>query len=123
MNLKVDQAFFNVSNALNQKFYLYELSEDCDKCPFKKVRDIAPAKDTVIKLDVARSLELRMFDKDFGDYVFPNNTSLHHWSAQPELGQFGVYDLKIMASGAIKFQTAKEPVNIYTCKTRKSDDS
>jgi hypothetical protein len=117
-DLSIDEAFLNVSNAIKQEYYLYVLSEECIKCPFKKLRNISAAKDTVIKLDVARNLELRLFDQDFGDYAFPNATSLHHWSAQPELGQFGVYDLKIMSSGAIKFETAKEPVNIYTCMTR-----
>lgn len=116
-DLKVDEAFLNVSNAISQKYFLYALSEECVKCPFKKLHNIAKSNDTVIKLDVSRSLQLRMFDKDFGKYAFPNDTSLHHWSAEPELGQFGIYDLKIMSSGAIKFETAKEPVNVHTCKT------
>lgn len=115
--LGVDQAFLNVSNAGSGAFFLYSLSDECVKCPFKKLKKIAPQKDTVIKIDVARNLELRLFDKDWGDYVFPNETSNGvHWSAQPELGEFGVYDLKIKASKAIMFETAKEPVNIYSCK-------
>lgn len=115
--LKVDEAFLNVSNKLSQEFYLYSLSEDCVKCPFKKLKLIAKKKDTVIKLNVARNLEMRLFEKDFGPYVFPNETSNGvRWSAQPELGEFGVYDLKIMQSQVVRLETAKEPVNIYTCK-------
>lgn len=117
-DLKVDQAFFNVSNAASKGFYLYTLSEECVKCPFKKHAHAPPNKDTVIKLDVARNLEMRLFDTDLGKYVLSNETSLPslRWSAQPDLGQFGVYDLRITSTGMIKLETAKEHVNIYFCK-------
>lgn len=115
--LKVDQAFFNISNAANKKFYLYTLSDECVKCPFKKVREVAANNNTIIKLDVSRSLEIRLLDKNHGSYLFPNETSNGvRWSAQPELGEFGVYDLRIMESQAIKFDVAKDPVNIHTCE-------
>jgi heparan-alpha-glucosaminide N-acetyltransferase len=115
-DLKVDQAFFNVSNALNTPFYLYTLSDDCVKCPLRKLKKIEPNQETIIKLDVTRSLEMRLYDKDLGKFVVGNDTKvLTRWSAIPELGEFGVYDLKIMPSNAIKFETAKEHVNIYSC--------
>lgn len=116
-SLKVDEAFFNVSNAMDKKFFLYTLSDECVKCPFKRLETIAPNNNTVIKLDVTRNLEMRLFDKNLGPYVFPNETSDGvRWSAQPDLGEFGVYDLRIMGSGVIRLETAKEPVNIYTCE-------
>lgn len=119
--LKVDQAYLNVSNALNEPLFLYTLSEECVKCPFKFLRKIARQNDTVVKLDVARNLYLRLVDEDYGEYLFPNETGKGlQWSAQPQLGEFGVYDLKIMDSKAIRFETAKEPVFIYTCKLRQS---
>lgn len=116
-DLKVDQAFLNVSNAATKSFYLYTLSDECVKCPFRKLRKIEPNKDTIIKLDVARNMEIRLFDKDMGEFVVGNDSKAKtRWSATPELGEFGVYDLKIMQSEAIKFETAKEHVNIYTCR-------
>lgn len=116
--LKVDQAFFNVSNERAQPYFLYSLSEECVRCPFKFLRKIAPKNDTVIKLDVSRNLELRLFEHDHGKYIFPNNTSEGlRWSASPELGEFGVYDLRIKPSEAITYGVAKEPVYIYTCKS------
>lgn len=117
--LKVDQAYFNVSNNFNKPFYLYTLSDECVKCPFRKLKDILPNKDTIIKLDVSRSFELRLFDKkDLGPYVFPNETSDGlRWSMKPDMGEFGVYDLKIMNStGVMKYDVAKDPVNVQTCK-------
>lgn len=119
-DLKVDQAFFNITNEFKDKdkrFYLYSLSEECVKCPFRKLKAIAPNKATIIKLDVARNFELRLFDKDLGDYVFPNETSDNvRWSMKPDMGEFGVYDLRIMDSSVIKYEVAKEPVNVQTCK-------
>lgn len=121
--LKVDEAFFNVSNAFHEQYFLYALSEECEKCPFKKLKHIKPNADTVIKLEVARNLELRLFKNDFGEYAFANETSTGlSWSAQPDLGQFGVYDLRITSSEAIIFETAKDPVNIYTCRRRSNLD-
>lgn len=40
-----------------------------------------------------------------------------YYSAEPDVGEFGVYDLILMHSGANKFQVAKEPVNTTTRKT------
>lgn len=120
-DLQVDEAFLNVTNAVaNKKFCLYSLSEECVKCPFKKLRTISHG-DTVIKLDVARNLKMRLFlqneSSPCADYVFPNKTSDGLvWSAEPEFGEFGVYDLQIKSSQAIMFATAKEPVYIYSCE-------
>lgn len=117
--LKVDEAFFNVSNAADISYYLYALSEECEKCPFKRLKHIAPNGDTVVKLEVARNLELRLYDKNHsGEYAFANETADGlSWSAQPDLGQFGVYDLRISSSKAMIFETAKDPVTIYTCRS------
>lgn len=116
--LKVDQAFLNVSNALKTPFYLYTLSDDCVKCPLRRLKKIEPDQETIIKLDVSRNLDIRLYDRDLGQFILGNNTKVQpRWSAIPELGEFGVYDLKIMASNAIKFDTAKEHVNIYSCKS------
>lgn len=120
-NLNVDQAYFNVSNADIKPYYLYSLSEECVKCPFRKLKVIEPLQETVIKLDVARKFEIRLFDKDVGDYVLPNETNDGiRWSGHPDFGQFGVYDLTIEESNgdvlAVMFKVAKEPVNIYSCE-------
>lgn len=114
-DLKVDHAYFNISNAASKGFYLYTLSDECVKCPFKRHTHAPANRSTVIKLDVERNLEMRLFDKDLGNYVFPNETSAG-WSAQPDLGQFGIYDLRITNSEMVRLETAKEPVNIYFCK-------
>lgn len=118
--LSVDEAYFNVTNQHADKtFYLYSLSSDCIKCPFKKIKTIHKKNETVLKLDAARTLELRLFDKDNGKYINADKNKGSdglYWSSQVEIGEFGVYDLTLKASGANQFQVAKEPVNTVSCK-------
>lgn len=115
--LKVDQAYLNISNHQAQKYFLYSLSEECVKCPFRFIKAIRPQNDTLVKLNTDRGFELRLFGKDHGPYIEPKfvNQDLV-WSGKPDLGEFGVYDLIIKNTGATMFDTAKEPVNTLTCK-------
>lgn len=116
-DLKVDEAYLNISNAASQKYWLYWLTDECVNCPYKKLKEVHANVDTILKLDVARNLDLRLFSRDEGAYVYPNQTDgTLNWSGRPDVGQFGVYDLTISASGAIKWKEAKEPVFIYTCE-------
>lgn len=115
--LRVNEAYFTYSNAMNKSFNLYSLSDFCNKCPFRKLRSISPLSENSFRLNVARGYEMRLFDTDFGDFVFPNQTATGvRWSAKPNMGQFGVYDLNISNSDVISFEVAKEPVNIYFCE-------
>lgn len=115
--LRVNEAFFSVDNYMDVETYLYSLTDECVKCPFRRLRTFAPNSSTVFRLNVARKLEMKLFDEDFGTFAMPNQTSAGSlWSDQPKLGQFGVYDLKVSSSKEVNFEVAKEPVNIYFCK-------
>uniref|UniRef100_A0A182S9H4 Heparan-alpha-glucosaminide N-acetyltransferase catalytic domain-containing protein n=1 Tax=Anopheles maculatus TaxID=74869 RepID=A0A182S9H4_9DIPT len=116
-SLAVDEAFLNVTRFTNPSgndYYLYTLSAECDKCPYTKVQRIsAEKKHTVLKIDAARPVGLRLLDRDVGKYSFDNDTVLCQFS-NAQLGEFGVYDLSIAQdAGSCKLETAKEPVNIY----------
>ncbi|XP_070501262.1 heparan-alpha-glucosaminide N-acetyltransferase [Chironomus tepperi] len=113
--LKVDQAYLNISNQQSKKYFLYSLSEQCIKCPFRFLKAIRPENDTLVKLNVDKGFELRLFWKDHGQYVDPKlvNDDLF-WSDQPDFGEFGVYDLLIKKTGPAMLETAKEPVNTLT---------
>lgn len=116
--LKVDQAYLNVSNQQSLKYYLYSLSEECVKCPFRMLKTIRPGNDTIVKLNTAKDFELRLFKIDHGPYVDPNIvTGDLLWSGAPTVGEFGVYDLIIKKTGPAVFQVAKEPVNTIPCKS------
>jgi len=114
--LKVDQAYLNISNQQSKKYFLYSLSEECVKCPFRFLKAIRPENDTLVKLNTDKGFELRLFGKDHGQYVDPKliNHDLF-WSDQPDFGEFGVYDLIIKKAGPTILETAKEPVNTLTC--------
>jgi heparan-alpha-glucosaminide N-acetyltransferase len=116
--LKVDEAFFNITNLGNIDYYLYSLSADCVKCPFKKLKNIRRNNETVLKVDSTRTVEFRLFKTDHGKYVDPGANKAAdglHWSSQHEMGEFGVYDLVLKSSGATELKTAKEPVNTFSC--------
>nr|XP_040224539.2 heparan-alpha-glucosaminide N-acetyltransferase [Anopheles coluzzii] len=117
-SLGVDEAFLNVSHSAaaadGNDYYLYTLSEECDKCPYTKLQRIAAAKrHTTVKIDAARRLGLRLLDRDVGQYSFDNDTVLCQINSA-QLGEFGVYDLSVRPDGnGCTLETAKEPVNIY----------
>ncbi|XP_035914517.1 heparan-alpha-glucosaminide N-acetyltransferase [Anopheles stephensi] len=117
-SLAVDEAFLNVTRSTSptaNDYYLYTLSAECDKCPYTKVQRIsAEKKHTVLKIDAARSLGLRVLDRDVGKYSYDNDTVVLCQFSDAQLGEFGVYDLSIGPdAGTCKLETAKEPVNIY----------
>lgn len=114
--LKVDQAYLNVSNQQSTKYFLYSLSEDCIKCPFRLIKAIRAENDTIVKVNTAREVEWRLFHKDHGPFVDPKlvNEDLF-WSGVPNVGEFGVYDLIIKKTGPAVFETAKEPVMTLPC--------
>uniref|UniRef100_A0A182M7N1 Heparan-alpha-glucosaminide N-acetyltransferase catalytic domain-containing protein n=1 Tax=Anopheles culicifacies TaxID=139723 RepID=A0A182M7N1_9DIPT len=114
-SLAVDEAFLNVTHSAGTNdYYLYTLSEECDKCPFTKLQRIpAGKKNTVLKVDVSRRIGLRILDRDVGKYSFDNDTVLCQFR-NAQLGEFGVYDLNIAANDdSCTLAKAKEPVNIY----------
>lgn len=116
--LKVDEAYLNVSNANNVKYFLYSLSEECVKCPFRKIKNISSEKDTILKINTAREFELRLFQKDHGDFVNPDVvTDGLLWSGQPTMGEFGVYDLIVTKSSYPAIQVAKYPVSTFSCES------
>lgn len=115
--LWVDEAYLNVSNGMHLPYYLYTLSPDCVECPYRKFNYIEANKDTVMKMKTSRSLEMKLYYKDHGQYVLQNQ-SLDRFYAhfEPKMGQFGVYDMIIDERAVNRFEVAKEPVPIYWCE-------
>lgn len=115
-SLWVDRAFFNISNKRESNYFLYSLASNCVRCPFRHLSNVTASKDTVLVLNTARPMEMKLFDKHHGSHVFPNqsNDGLV-WEDSPKMGQFGVYDLILDPSGENQFEVALEPVPIYWC--------
>jgi hypothetical protein len=80
------------------------------------MRNITASNDTVLVVNTARPMEMKLFDRHHGSHVFPNqsNDGLV-WEDSPKMGQFGVYDLILDPNGENRFEVALEPVPIYWC--------
>ncbi|CAG9802036.1 unnamed protein product [Chironomus riparius] len=113
-SLWVDRAYFNVSNGREADYFLYSLASNCVRCPFRHLSNVTANSDTVLVVNTARPIEMKLFDKHHGSHVFPNqsNDGLV-WEDTPKMGQFGVYDLILDPSGTNRFEVALEPVPIY----------
>lgn len=112
-DLKLDEAYLNFTLPLtSNEIYLYGLSAECDRCPFTKISKIT-SNTSVITVDTAERLELKIFAQNKGKYVFDNATD-YICHKNPNLGEFGVYDVD-MTHGC-EFREALEPVNANLCK-------
>ncbi|XP_053689802.1 heparan-alpha-glucosaminide N-acetyltransferase [Sabethes cyaneus] len=114
-SLSVDQAFVNASIEGLKNYYLYSLSEECEKCPYTRLHEIKSETDSgnILKLDVSRRLNFKVFERNLGKYAFDNESFVCQLSG--DLGEFGVYDLRVEdgSTTSCTIETAKEPVNIY----------
>ncbi|KAL1459376.1 hypothetical protein WDU94_011363 [Cyamophila willieti] len=89
--LDVDEAYLNITLASDvpRPLYLYQLSDDCERCPF--VRRASNYVSTVLKINT----------KSPSIFLTPD----------PPLGEFGCYDLYVQG-GKCELRTARDPVNI-----------
>ncbi|XP_055612390.1 heparan-alpha-glucosaminide N-acetyltransferase [Uranotaenia lowii] len=115
-SLGVDEAFINGTVRGLKNYFLYSLSDECDKCPYSKLHELKPSNgsdDNVFKLDISRRLHFKVFDRNHGKYAFDNESSVCEFDEN--LGEFGVYDLTLYEGNTFScaLETAKEPVNIY----------
>jgi heparan-alpha-glucosaminide N-acetyltransferase len=70
--LKVDEAYVNFTrSALDQHYFVYTLSEDCDKCPYKRTAEITDPEQTFV-VSTFRSVQLKVFGHNHGPYEFNN---------------------------------------------------
>jgi heparan-alpha-glucosaminide N-acetyltransferase len=73
-SLKTDQAFVNFTSVTPSDFFLYSLSEDCDKCPYKRIFSISETESSeyIFKIETARQLQLKIFNQNHGNYEYNN---------------------------------------------------
>jgi heparan-alpha-glucosaminide N-acetyltransferase len=69
--LKIDEAYINFTAATVQNYYVYTLSADCDKCPYKRTIGITEREQTFV-VSTFRPLQLKVFGHDHGPYEFNN---------------------------------------------------
>lgn len=116
--LGVDEAYINISSTLSDPIWMYSLSEECYKCPYSRVQKISPRRDNVIKVSTKFNVNWKFFDQDVGPYTLEASREAQAVCEirQPDLGEFGVYDVHILGTGNCAINTALQPVNIYLRK-------
>lgn len=82
--LRPDQAFLNVTNAVARPLWLYQLSDDCVRCPFARwcevpaaardadADDAAARRPFIVRLNTAYGQRWRLYDEDVGPLAFEN---------------------------------------------------
>lgn len=122
-SLWVDRAYVNLTNTRDFAHFFYTLAWNCARCPFRKIREIPANNNTIYVINAARNAQMRVYDQDLGDFVMPENRTGLLWEEEPDIGQFGVYDIIIDEDGSTRFEVALEPVPIYWCKWLFNDKS
>jgi len=105
--LGVDEAYLVVHS--EDPAYLYELSDDCYKCPFVFKKGVDGK--SVLKVSTKHGLTWRFTNRDLG-YMLPygNSSGVICESRAQNFGEFGVYDLTLK-DDRCSIQTSKPPVN------------
>lgn len=69
-DLRVDQAYLNLTSTASKRLYVYSLIDDCIRCPWTKWRDMVPGRSAVARFSTARGLSWRVFEEDVGPLAF-----------------------------------------------------
>lgn len=116
-DLKVDEAYVNVTSHIDRPLWLYTLSEECYKCPYSRLTVLPPNQERVLTIGTKHQVSWRLFLDGSEEIIPVQNRSPVICDLEPSVGQFGVYDLLLSetTSGDVLcvMTTAMEPVNIY----------
>jgi heparan-alpha-glucosaminide N-acetyltransferase len=70
--LKIDEAYVNfTASTPGKNYYVYTLSEDCDKCPYKRIVQITEQEHAFV-VSTFRGLQFKVFGRNHGPYEFNN---------------------------------------------------
>lgn len=116
-NLKVDEAYLNVTSFIYSPLWLYTLSDECYKCPYSRLTSIPPHQGRHLTIDTKHRASWRLLLDGSRDFIPRQNRSSVICELEPSVGEFGVYDLIITGteSGDVlcSMTTVKDPVSIY----------
>ncbi|XP_068084945.1 heparan-alpha-glucosaminide N-acetyltransferase isoform X2 [Anabrus simplex] len=116
--LGVDEAYVNVTSQI-PGLWLYTLSQECYKCPYSRHLALDEVKEP-FKWSTQYRHKWRIMTDGSAPTVPAENYSGVACEMDADLGEFGVYDLRIHDGGGggssktiCELDTALEPVNIY----------
>ncbi|XP_055680422.1 heparan-alpha-glucosaminide N-acetyltransferase-like [Lutzomyia longipalpis] len=111
--LNVDQALVNITSYFPVPLWAYTASAECHRCYFTRNQEIHRNGELLLEVDTKFHLLWRFYKRNLGRYTDSTNISDFICEVQPDVGEFGVYDIVIDSTGNCNVHTAHEPVNIY----------
>lgn len=69
-DLRVDEAFVNLTSSASKRLFLYSLSDDCVRCPWTKWREMASGRSAIAKISTKLGFSWRVFQQDVGPLAF-----------------------------------------------------
>ncbi|XP_059484900.1 heparan-alpha-glucosaminide N-acetyltransferase-like [Neocloeon triangulifer] len=118
-DLRLDEAFLNVSSQLNKSVWVYSQRQPCYKCTqFSLMGELAAHNSTTYKVSSLFDLEMLVLNQNLGDtFNLPENGTDHlECSSNLSFGEFGIYDLVVSPANSVtacRSETVVPPVNIY----------
>ncbi|XP_048512390.1 heparan-alpha-glucosaminide N-acetyltransferase [Athalia rosae] len=112
-DLIYDEACVNIKkNSQLPSAWLYSLSSDCDACPFTRIGPITNSPNQSIKFQTDASLTWRIRSSGDEEYISARNSSDVLCEVEPNLHQFGAYELDI-GNETCDVRTLKDPSSLY----------
>ncbi|XP_059485635.1 heparan-alpha-glucosaminide N-acetyltransferase-like [Neocloeon triangulifer] len=118
-DLRLDEAFLNVSSQLNKPVWVYSQRQPCYKCTqFSLMGALAAHNSTTYKVSSLFDLEMLVLNQNLGDtFNLPENgTDYLECSSNLSFGEFGIYDLVVSSANSVtacRSETVVPPVNIF----------
>ncbi|XP_014233728.1 heparan-alpha-glucosaminide N-acetyltransferase-like [Trichogramma pretiosum] len=117
-DLRHDEACVGVTNAANKsRLWLYSLSADCDACPYTRVTPISTGGGANLTVDTSRWQTWRIVDvgdDEANEHLPAAHQKVVYCELTPDLGQYGIYELKINNANECDLLELRQPVNPYT---------
>lgn len=112
--LLFDEACVSLRSLSKFDTWLYSLSSDCFECPYIRKEKITMESNLSIKFNTAHSYSLRVLKNNGSeDFVSASNSRNVLCQLEPEIGQFGHYELLVNETNCT-FQSTKSPKNAYS---------
>lgn len=69
-DLRVDEAFLNLTSSASQRLFIYSLSDDCVRCPWSRWRELVPGRSTIVRISSQLGVRWRFLQQDEGPLAY-----------------------------------------------------
>ncbi|CAB0037489.1 unnamed protein product [Trichogramma brassicae] len=117
-DLRHNEACVGVTNAANKsRLWLYSLSADCDACPYTRLSPISTVEGPNLTVDTSRWQTWRIVElgnDEANEHLPAAHQKGVYCELTPDIGQYGIYELKINNANECDLLELRQPVNPYT---------